>query len=122
MSNRVIHFEIPAGEPQRCMDFFKTVFGWRFLQMGDEPYWFAISGDDSASGINGAVMKEVGPGQPVINTIEVDDIDAMSHNIVEQGGKIVKPKRYIPTVGWMAFFSDTEGNMHCILQPDSKAL
>jgi len=89
--------------------------------MGGESYWFAISGDESTPGINGAVMKEVGPGQPVINTIEVDDIDAMSQTIIEQGGKIVKPKRAVLTIGWIAFFSDPEGNMHCILQPDANA-
>jgi len=121
MSNRVVHFEIPASDPLRCMSFFKDVFGWRFQQMGGESYWFAISGDESTPGINGAVMKEVGPGQPVINTIEVDDIDAMSQTIIEQGGKIVKPKRAVLTIGWIAFFSDPEGNMHCILQPDANA-
>ena len=30
MSNRVVHFEIPCDDPQRTMDFFKQVFGWKF--------------------------------------------------------------------------------------------
>ena len=120
MNNRVTHFEIPSANPERSMSFFKEVFGWTFQQMSNEPYWFAISGDEKTPGINGAIMKEVAPGQPVINTITVDDIDNMLTKVAEQGGKVVKPKWPIPNIGWIAFFSDPDGNMHGIMQPDAK--
>jgi predicted enzyme related to lactoylglutathione lyase len=121
MSNRVTHFEIPSANPGQSMNFFKEVFGWTFQQMGNEPYWFAISGDEKTPGINGAIMKEVAPGQPVINTITVDNIDDILIKIAEQGGKVVKPKWAIPNVGWIAFFSDPDGNMHGIMQLDTNA-
>ena len=121
MSNRVTHFEIPSANPERSRNFFKDVFGWTFQQMSNEPYWFAISGDEKTPGINGAIMKEVAPGQPVINTITVDDIDSMLIKVAEQGGKVVKPKWPIPNIGWIAFFSDPDGNMHGIMQLHAKA-
>jgi len=30
MSSRVIHFEIPADDPQRAVDFYTRVFDWKF--------------------------------------------------------------------------------------------
>jgi uncharacterized protein len=118
MSNRVTHFEIPAANPGECMEFYSSVFGWQFRQFGTEPYWLAISGNESTPGINGAIMKEIAPGQPVVNTITVDDIDAMLEKVVKHGGRIHKPKWAIPSVGWLAFVADPQGNMHGIMQAD----
>jgi predicted enzyme related to lactoylglutathione lyase len=121
MNNRVRHFEIPSKDPETNMKFFSEVFGWRFEQFGKEPYWLAITGDDNSPGINGAIMKEVAPGQPLINTIGVENIDDMIKTIEKKGGKIHKAKQAIPSVGWLAFFSDPDGNMHGIMQDDKNA-
>lgn len=40
---------------------------------------------------------------------------------LQADGKIVKEKRAIPIVGWLAFFIDVEGIVHGILQLDKKA-
>jgi len=122
MPNRVTHFEIPSAEPEITMDFFKNAFGWEFRQMGNEPYWLAISGDENGPGINGAIMKEAGKGQPVINTITVEDIDTTLSTIAHSGGTIVKPKRAIPFIGWLAFFADPAGNIHGVMQMDNTAM
>ena len=121
MSNRVTHFEIPSDNPQENMRFFKDVFGWSFKQFGKEQYWYAISGDETTPGINGAVMKKVEPGQPLVNNISVEDIDEAIKKIEKAGGKIVKPKMTIPSVGWLAFFSDPDGNCLGIMQGDQNA-
>jgi len=118
MSNRVTHFEIPSGDPETNMKFFSDVFGWKFKQDGDRPYWFAISGDDSTPGINGAIMKKRVEGQPLVNSIEVHDIDATSAAIEKAGGKVVIPKWAIPGYGYIAFFADPDGNMHGIAEPN----
>ncbi len=75
MSNRVTHFEIPSDNPEANMKFFSEAFGWTFKQLGDRPYWLAISGDKNTPGINGAIMKKRAAGQPLVNSILVDDID-----------------------------------------------
>jgi predicted enzyme related to lactoylglutathione lyase len=122
MNNRVIHFEIPSDDPERSMEFFKKVFDWKFRQFGSEPYWVAITGDSDAPGINGAVMKKRDPQQPVVNTISVEDIEHAIKKIEAAGGKIVRPVMPIPSVGWLAFFSDPDGNMHGIMQEDTSAI
>ncbi|HEU4902357.1 MAG TPA: VOC family protein [Flavisolibacter sp.] len=121
MSNRVTYFEIPSANPETNRRFYEDAFGWNFRQWGAEQYWFAFTGNENERGINGAVMKEMGPQQPVINTISVDDIDRAMEKIQSAGGRIVKAKKAIPAVGWLAFFTDPDDNLFGLLQEDSSA-
>jgi hypothetical protein len=44
------------------------------------------------------------------------------HGKVEQnGGQVVVPKMAVPTVGYLAYCKDTEGNIFGIFQPDAAA-
>lgn len=121
MSNRVVHFEIPCDNPQKTMDFFTEVFGWTFQQFGSEEYWSVMAGDTNLPGINGGLLKKRDPNQPVVNSIDVADIEKAIINIEKAGGKIVVPKMAIPTVGWLAYFKDPDGNIHGIYQNDPSA-
>lgn len=121
MGNRVIYFEIPSADPDVNRRFYEEAFGWHFRQWGAEAYWFASTGEENERGINGAVMKELGPQQPVINTIAVDDIDKALEKIKDAGGKIIKAKKAIPAVGWLAFFTDPDDNLFGLLQEDRNA-
>lgn len=119
--NRIVHFEIPAVDPEKCMNFYKTVFGWSFHQWGNEEYYLAQTGENSAPGINGAVMKRRDPAQPVVNTLDVSDIDATASKIEENGGQIVVPKMAVPGIGWLLYFKDTDGNIFGAMQNDASA-
>jgi len=121
MSNRVTHFEIPSDNPEANMKFFTEAFGWKFMQFGKEQYWLAATGDEKSPGINGAVMKKRDPKQPVVNAIIVKNIEEAIRHIGKAGGKMVMPKRAIPSVGWLAFFTDPDGNIHGIMQEDKNA-
>jgi predicted enzyme related to lactoylglutathione lyase len=121
MSNRVVYFEIPSANPDANRQFYEQVFGWQFQQWGAQDYWFANTGDDGERGINGAVIREVGPQQPVINTISVDDIDEAVKRITLAGGTVYRPKKAIPTIGWIAFFTDPDDNIFGLLQEDREA-
>ncbi|NOT38107.1 MAG: VOC family protein [Saprospiraceae bacterium] len=121
MSNRVVHFEIPCDNPEKTMDFFKEVFGWTFQQFVPEQYWVVITGDEKSPGINGGLMKRKDPKQPVSNSIDVADLDKAVTDIEKAGGKIVVPKMPIPAVGWLAYFTDPDGNIHGIYQNDPSA-
>ena len=121
MSNRIVHFEIPCDNPEKTMDFFKEVFGWTFQQFGNEQYWSVVTGDGKSPGINGGVMKKRNPKQSVVNSIDVTNIDEYINKIEKAGGKIVVPKMPIPTVGWLAYFTDPDGNIHGVYQNDPSA-
>jgi predicted enzyme related to lactoylglutathione lyase len=121
MSNRVIYFEIPSANPDANRQFYEQVFGWQFQQWGAQDYWFAHTGNDGERGINGAVIRETGPQHPVINTISVEDIDEAVRRITQAGGTVYRSKKAIPTVGWIAFFTDPDDNIFGLLQEDREA-
>lgn len=113
---RVVHFEITADDVQRARRFYE-IFGWKIADSGmpDAEYWLATTGEGQA-GIDGAIMPRSYSDQPVINTIDVDDLDAMIRKVKAAGGKIVGEKQNIPGVGDFIYAEDTEGNKIGILQ------
>ena len=121
MSNKVVHFEIPCDNPEKTMDFFKKVFGWEFQQFGTEQYWSVRTGDENLPGINGGFMKKRDPNQPVVTSIGVENLDEYITKVENAGGAIVVPKMPIPTIGWLAYFKDPDGNIHGLFQNDPKA-
>lgn len=121
MSNRVVHFEIPTDNPEAAKAFFGKAFGWTFQSFGDDSYWLVSTGDPSQPGINGGLIKKRHPQQPLTNSIDVADLDAAMQAVEHAGGKIVVPKMAIPTVGWLAYFTDLDGNIHSLHQTDPSA-
>jgi predicted enzyme related to lactoylglutathione lyase len=120
--SRVIHFEIPADNPDRAVEFYRTVFGWEIQKWaGPQEYWLASTGPDSQPGINGGLMRRQQPGAGTCNTIGVISLDQALANITKQGGKVVVPRTAIPGVGYLAYCSDTEGNVFGVMQADNTA-
>lgn len=120
MSNRVTHFEIPCDNPEKTMTFFKSTFDWSFQQLGSEDYWFAITGNEKSVGINGGIIKKKSLEHPLVISIEVSNIDTAIEKIKKSGGEIALSKMPIPTVGWVAYFKDPEGNIHGLWQNDER--
>lgn len=116
-----MHFEIPADNPEKAMEFYQKAFGWTFGQFGPNPYWLATTGADSKPGINGAIMKRIDPRQPVANSIGVDNIDEALKKIEMSGGTIVVPKTLYPNAGWSAYFKDPDGNIFGVWEQNPTA-
>jgi predicted enzyme related to lactoylglutathione lyase len=120
--SRVIHFEIPAAEPERAAAFYKQVFGWSIEKWpGPMEYWMVTTGADGAPGINGGLLKKQAPTTATTNTIGVDSVDKAIDAVKSAGGKLVMPKTPIPTIGYFAYLEDTEGNLFGVLQSDADA-
>ena len=113
---KVVHFEIPATDPGKTVDFFARVFGWKFNKWGDMEYYLSDSGPSEEPGIEGAVMQGNSPDQPIVNTIQVDDINETIRKIKENGGKVVVPKQSVPGIGIHCYFKDPSGFIHGALQ------
>jgi predicted enzyme related to lactoylglutathione lyase len=119
---RVIHFEIGADDPQRAADFYKKVFGWEIQKWeSQQPYWLVETGPKTEPGINGGIVKRMGP-QAIVNTMDVPSVDDFLAKITAAGGKAVTPKMAIPEIGWLAYCTDTEGNQFGIMQADPSAI
>jgi len=120
--SRVVHFEIPADDPARAVDFYKNAFGWTFDKWdGPEEYWLIGTGNEGDMGINGGLMHRSRPDQTVVNTIGVESVDDAVKAIVRAGGDIIMPKTPIPGVGYLAYFRDPEGNTFGVMHPDPTA-
>jgi len=120
--SRVIHFEIPANDPDKLSDFYKKVFGWKFEKWGGPmEYWMVSTGADGQPGINGGFMRKQGPVTGTTNTIGVESVDESVKSVKNAGGKVVMDKTPIPTVGYFAYLQDPEGNIFGVMQPDSNA-
>ncbi len=124
---RVVHFEIHAGDPERAVNFYQTLFGWNFQKWeGPMPYWLITTGPDDQRGINGGLVQRRGEidGEAVIAyvcTVDVTDVDASTQTALANGAQIAVPKMPIPGVGWLVYCKDTEGNIFGIMQADANA-
>ena len=119
--SRVIHFEMPAAEPERAAAFYGKVFGWKFDKWpGPMEYWMVVTGKEGEPGINGGMMKKPGGITSTTNTIGVDSVDDAIAAVLKAGGKNIMPKTPIPTVGYFAYCEDTEGNVFGVMQADRK--
>lgn len=126
---RVVHFELHAEDPERAIIFYSTVFGWHFTKWnGPQDYWMIATGPHEQPGVDGGMTRRPGPapveGQAVnsfVCTVDVPSIDDYLAKITSHGGAVVIPKVPIPSVGWLAYARDTEGNVLGVLQPDAAA-
>lgn len=119
---RPVHFEIPAENPQRAIDFYTKVFGWKFSKWdGPMDYWIITTGQQPEPGIDGGLMPRRDPNQPCVNTIGVTNLDETVATVLANGGVIALPKMPVPGVGWLAYCKDTEGHIFGMMQNDPSA-
>jgi uncharacterized protein len=120
--SRIIHFEIPAADPERAANFYRKVFGWKIEKWpGPMDYWMVTTGAEGEPGINGGLLRKQEPTTATTNTIGVDSVDNAVTSVQNAGGKLIMPKTPIPTVGYFAYCEDPEGNLFAVMQPDKNA-
>jgi hypothetical protein len=123
--NPVIHFEIHAARPEDAAKFYSDVFGWQVKKWeGPFPYWLVYTKSEKGNGIDGAIVSRQGPapddGAPVnafVCTIVVDSLDASIAKVKVSGGRVTVEKMEVPTIGWLAYAKDPEGNIFGMLEP-----
>lgn len=132
MANLVVHFEIHASEPQRLIDFYSELLGWRFTQFGDVPYWSIDTGEGAIGnaagepglGINGGLTQRMGPkpeiGAPVTGAdivIGVEDIDATFARGLELGAIEALPLDDMQGIGRVGYLLDPDHNVFGLISP-----
>lgn len=117
-------FAINADDVPRAKRFYEQVFPWKFQPWGPPNFYLIKAGKEQPAEIGGLQeRRELMPGAKIIGfecTISVDDLDQTIRAIEANGGKIVAPKFYIPTVGTIVYFLDTEGNIVGASQPERR--
>jgi predicted enzyme related to lactoylglutathione lyase len=132
MDHTVVHFEIPADQPERAVKFYRELFGWDIKHYegsaaGGMDYWMVqtvpsdAEGHPTRPGVNGGLMRRMFPGQAPVNYIGVADVDEFVGKAEQLGAKVLMGKHPVPGMGWFAQLNDTEGNVFAIWQPDINA-
>jgi hypothetical protein len=104
------------------MEFYSSLFGWKFDKWGGPmEYWVINTGDSAEPGINGGLMRRRDPAQPCVNTIDVKNLDETLRAVESQGGQCVVPRMAIPGVGWLAYCKDLDGYIFGMMQADGAA-
>ncbi len=133
MDHTIVHFEIPADDPERAAKFYRELFGWqidRYAGSGEKgmpDYWMVqtvptdAEGRPGRPGVNGGLMRRMMPGQTPVNYIAVANVVEFTQRAEKLGAKVVVPKMPVPSMGWFAQLTDTEGNIFAIWETDSAA-
>lgn len=130
--NPVVHFEMPAEDKHRMVNFYAKAFGWQANMLGPEMGEYVVvmttETDEKSQrpktpgAINGGFFKKTKENQYPSIVISVDDIRQTMKEVENAGGKVLggqKPGEPddIPGVGLYASIIDTEGNRVGMLQP-----
>jgi predicted enzyme related to lactoylglutathione lyase len=124
MANSVVHFEIFAADVERTRRFYEQSFGWRFEPGGPPDFYHIHAGSDTDPGLRLGLLAKRGRERAAAEastnafrcTISVRSAKETMAAIEAAGGTLRSPLVDIPHVGQVAEFSDTDGNIACILQ------
>jgi predicted enzyme related to lactoylglutathione lyase len=131
VSHGVVHFEIPADDPDKLSDFYGKLFGWNIQKtpMGDGSNYWVVStvatneqGMPSEPGaINGGIYPRPAPEARPINYVNVESVDEYQQKAESLGARVVLQKMPIPGMGYFAQVIDPEGNQFGLFQIDPSA-
>lgn len=123
--NTIGYFEIQSSNPSREIEFYQTIFGWKFIReklVSIEYYRIATNS------INGGLLKRPAQMPPVnngtnafVNSVQVQSFDNTSKLILENGGRIALPKFAISGRCWQGYFMDKDNNTFGIFETDEHA-
>jgi len=115
-TNSINWFEIPVSDMARAKHFYQVIFSMHMndgemlnMQYAFFPY------HPGNSKISGALVKsemhKPGMEGAIVYLNANPNMDEVLEKVEQEGGKILLPKTKVSgEIGYMAFFSDTEGN------------
>lgn len=123
--NNIVYFEIQSSNPPRDIDFYQTVFGWKFTKVEGLPVkYYQIETENMSGGLlkRPAAIPPTHCGTNVFTcSVLVENFDETSRKILEAGGQIAMPKFAIPGRCWQGYFLDLDQNIFGLVEADEKA-
>jgi len=116
MEGQVVHFELPAQDSGRAKTFWSSLFGWKFREFDGPVEYSMVDGNEPGGAIYPAQHGESGP----VVYFGTGDIDKTVARVREFGGS-AEDTQPIPTIGWFARCTATEGNVCSLFQADESA-
>lgn len=117
-TNALNWFEIPMTDTARAKKFYETIFDIEMESvnmMGMDMVMFPYDMNTQSGKVSGALVKgdmhKPGTDGPIVYLNANPSIQTVVDRIEDAGGKVLMPRTQISEeVGYMAFFTDTEGN------------
>ena len=116
--DKVVHFEVPFDDGERATTFYREAFGWGLDSMPQFQYTMVRTTQTNEQGapvepgaINGGMLHRQGPITAPVITIGVDDLDDALARVEKLGGKVAIGRQPVGSMGFSAYFHDTEGNL-----------
>ena len=118
MGNRIVHFEIPAGDVEKLSKFYSDLFDWKFSKqtMPGMDYWMIETTGQGTEHLGGGMYVKQGETDRPRIYVGVDDIDAHTEKLKQAGGSVIMEKQEIPQMGWSVLASDPENNLIALFQ------
>jgi predicted enzyme related to lactoylglutathione lyase len=131
MEHGVVHFDIPATDPEKLTKFYTDLFGWQIMKfpMQGGDYYLAMTVEtDPATqlpktpgAINGGFYTRQSADDRPMNHVNVENVDEYVAKATGLGATVIVPKMAIPTIGWNAIILDPDGNALGLFQTDPSA-
>jgi len=121
----VVHFEIPADNPERAQKFYGQLFNWQIEKFPGPlfmDYWtIATTTESGEKGLEGGLMERQHPEQRITVYIEVPSVDEYMEKVEKLGGQLLFPKMAVPGMGYVAVCLDPEDNQFGLWENDPNA-
>jgi predicted enzyme related to lactoylglutathione lyase len=123
--NTIGYFEIQSSDLKRELNFYRNIFGWKFIREEFLPIEYYRIQTDSFYG--GLLQRPANVPPPEFGTnafvcsVLVDHFDQTCELILQNGGQIALPKFGIPGRGWHGYFIDQDNNTFGIFESDKNA-
>jgi predicted enzyme related to lactoylglutathione lyase len=120
----IAYFQIPADDVGRARKFYQSLLGWKIepdttLEEKSLEWQNIETGEPKEGTMNmGGLYKRMGPG-PIMNFVEVEEIEKVLARVEKLGGKVMMPLDTIKGVGLVAVIQDTEGNIIGLWKPET---
>src|SRR5215203_2183980 len=106
--NTIGYFEIQSSDTARNIQFYKQVFGWKFIKEEFVPIeYYRIE----TNGIHGGLLKRPAQVPPTacgtnafVCSVQVENFDKINEIILQSGGQVALPKFAIPGRCWQGYF------------------
>ena len=123
--NTIGYFEIQSSQPEREINFYKKVFGWKFIRENNVPIeYYRIETNSINGGLlqRPAKLPSTGSGtNAFVCSVQVKNFDQTQELILANGGQIALPKFAIPGRCWQGYFLDADNNAFGIFEVDENA-
>ena len=110
MGAPIVHWEINTRDPNRVLEFYRSLFGWQISMINEINYGMVKTG--SKRGIGGGIGQTEGEDPNLVTFyVEVDDPQQALDKAISMGAGVVVPVTEIPNMVTFAQFKDPDGNI-----------